>query len=282
MDEKILRNRIDLIESTFVGSGGGRMLYNLALEYYVNSSPLKLFFPSNIRLIRLIQREIMLRRIDRSSTVLFLSAFGPLFRPKFITYLYFQNIDLLESKSMKSILYQKYIDRFQKWDNCYVVLQGNWILEKYSNFISEKCIVEPLPLKVYESTPYFIYPTSPYKYKNNVELIKAFLNTNSHTRLLLTLEYEDVNIVDKRIVCIGKVHPEALKELYKNAEAILLCSEYESYSYPLYEASALEKLIIVKRADYAMCLKNTVRFFDTWEELIQIINKFKLKDSLYK
>ena len=105
--------------------------------------------------------------------------------------------------------------------------------------------------------------------------MEAFIKTDVSARLLLTVSHSGIDINDERVLFIGNVHHAVLLELYRNAKAVFLCSDYESYSYPLYEAISLKKDIIAKDSEYAKNVSDSIRLFDTWEDFIQIVNNIK-------
>lgn len=275
MDGPILPRYISIVESEFVNSKGGLKLKGLVLEYFNVSTELKNYYFLRFRVFRLICREIVFLTLHRSESVLILSAFGPFIQPKFRTYLYFQNIALLESFTLKARLYRYYLTLFQSWTNCYVIVQNDWIYKKYSIFNREKVIVQPFPGDQSSHQKYLFYPTSSHRYKNNENLIRIFSSIKTDFMLVLTVDKSELCVeeIGSNIKCIGSIDAFVMRELYVNAEAVLLCSEYESYSYPLYEALALNKRIIAKQADYLTIECENLKKFNSWSEFKIILKE---------
>jgi len=273
MGEKILPRNIDLIESEFLTSKGGLKLKMLALATLEGVDEIATFQYLRSKLFRLILREIKFLTLPKDKTLLVLSAFGPLVNPRCVTYLYFQNVALLESTSLKARLFKLYLKKFQTWDNCFVVIQSNWIMEKYAIFNAKKVIVHPFREMPTGQLKYLFYPTSANKYKNNESLIRTFSSIETSLLLLLTIDSQEIELKKfaSNIRCIGSVDPFVMGQLYKNAEAVLLCSDYESYSYPLYESQTYNKLIIAKEADYLTAESENIKKFENWDELKIII-----------
>jgi glycosyltransferase involved in cell wall biosynthesis len=278
MGEEISLRNISLVESEFLTSKGGLKLKGLALDYFDNAQELETFQLLRYKVLRLVLREIVFLTLPKKKTILVLSAFGPFVRPRCVTILYFQNIALLESSNLKARLYRFYLTKFQSWSNCYVIIQNEWILKKYSIFNARKTIVHPLHEELSSTKKYILYPTSLNKYKNNENLIRTFLSVETNLLLVLTADVSGIDLenIGSNVKCIGSVDSFVMDQLYINAEAILLCSDYESYSYPLYEALAHKKPIIAKQAEYLNMESENLQKFHSWNDLKLILEDLSI------
>lgn len=242
---------IDIVETFFLKSKGGLKLLRLFMDKNPGVNILNSYGGIPFRVVKLILRELALHKI-KDRNVLYLSALGAVFPVKHTSYLYFQNIFLLESKTIKARIFRSYLKIYQRRVNCFVIVQSNWIVEKYSIFVKEKVRLYPLNHSYGKPCKYYFYPTNNQPYKNNSMVLSCFTKLSERFRLYITLDQEDyVQFKDNtNIVFLGQLNEVLLPLLYENASAVILASDYESYSYPLYEAMDFNKIIIAKDSDY--------------------------------
>ena len=93
-----------------------------------------------------------------------------------------------------------------------------------------------------------IYPAAPYKHKNHL-----LLNKISHINIaevILTLNKKDFPTELETVRFIGRVSREHIYELYKEVDALLFLSSYESLGLPIFEAIKCNLPIICPREEY--------------------------------
>ena len=148
-----------------------------------------------------------------------------------------------------------------------------------------------------ENYIHFIYPATPYIYKNHIILVKALkilknINLSDNIRIHLTGCENDKNIkfvneihkckLDDNFIFHGILGLDKFIELFSSVDAILFPSFLETFGLPLLEGAALGKKIICSDIDYAREVLNdydNVIFIDPknaekWaEEIVNVRNK---------
>jgi len=160
----------------------------------------------------------------------------------------------------------------------FVVTQSKWIRSEFSNkfnFPIEKIfpirpIVNLSELSVKKEFPndeFTIFcPSSPFIYKNNVEIANALIYLNSHKKniskfkIYITFDKgsdkELLNIIikyklEKNFSFIGRITYNEMLSYYNGCNLVVFPSYLETFGLPLLEAASFGKPIIAANEDYA-------------------------------
>lgn len=123
---------------------------------------------------------------------------------------------------------------------------------------------------------HFIYPASSEGHKNHIRLLKAWVllaEMGQFPRLQLTLCSQDETFLQSvvkqyhlNVEFLGNVSHQRLMEVYKQVDALIFPSLFESYGLPLLEAASVKLPIIASECDYVRDLLDPSETFDPSSE----------------
>ena len=162
--------------------------------------------------------------------------------------------------------------------NHYVVTQAKWIKEKFSkkfNFPLERIYpIRPIinidlinDKHKFNMNEYNIFcPSSPFVYKNNIEIANAIIYLQSiykdisKFKIFITFEYQDdidlykiisVNNLENNFFFTGRLNYEEMLKYYNGCDLVVFPSYLETFGLPLLEAAAFGKPILCSNEPYA-------------------------------
>lgn len=222
----------------------------------------------------------------------------PFFKMKFNEIKYDKKIYLFSK-------FYKYLYRINLKKNNYVIVQQNWIAEKFKNMFSIKNIVVASP--VTNSTSLrnvndieknsFFYPSIPRFYKNFEIICKVVEKLEKkgikNFKVYLTLNENEGKYADeifekykhlKNIYFLGMISREKVFEYYSKVEYLIFPSKLETWGLPLSEFCEFNKMILSIDLDYAhetLRKYQKVSFFKNEIELenlmLKLLNDEKIK-----
>ena len=162
--------------------------------------------------------------------------------------------------------------------NHYVVTQAKWIKDKFSKkFIFPLERIFPIrPLvnigmvkekQKFSLEEYNIFcPSSPFVYKNNIEIVNALIYLKSINqdiskfKIFITFEYDDdielrqkidFNNLENNFLFIGRLTYEEMLKYYMGCDLVVFPSYLETFGLPLLEAAAFGKPLLCTNEPYA-------------------------------
>lgn len=160
----------------------------------------------------------------------------------------------------------------------HLIVQTLWMknaVSKYFNFPAQKILVAKPAYNIPENSPscsnlekglfHFIYPGTPFVYKNHVELIHAakLLKDENITlfRIHLTCTFEELTRECRALISSYDIYAnfvfhnqlafDVLFQLYKQADCLLFPSKIETVGLPLLEAASVGMPILSADTEYA-------------------------------
>lgn len=206
-------------------------------------------------------------------------------------------------------IFYKYLYRININSNKYVIVQQNWLKEKFQDMYglcSNKIIVAPVEfpklLDIPQSTKplnhIFFYPTLSRPFKNIeiiCEAVKILTQKNNvDFQVFITIDGSEnnyakkiVNLYDKipQLKFIGLINKDEVINYYSKSTCLIFPSTLETWGLPLTEFKITNKPIIVSNLPYAKeTLSNyeNVLFFDPYNshELAKLMNKIILNEKI--
>jgi glycosyltransferase involved in cell wall biosynthesis len=288
-----------LLDAIYVNSGGGKVLLDYLIKKIVNKK-LNYFFlldhrtkgsysflNKNVIYLKssFIKRHMFyIKNQNKFDSVISFGNIPPSIKLNCKVYTYFQNVLFIEKKfySLKFLL-KKIIFNLLTDNTDYFIVQSELVKQKLLKKINnKKAVVFPFFKSNYNTKKNkidfkkinFIYVSSGEKYKNHINLLKAFEIYNKRfPESLLTLTISDY--YTDLLVLIGKMkknkikiknlghlnHDEIINE-YKKADVLVFPSKNESFGLGLLEAAQMNMPVISSDLNYVYQIIKPSATFD--------------------
>lgn len=264
-----------IIDSIYINSYGGKILLNYFIDSLRKKKDLKsfLFFfddrllldfdISGINFLKVqpnhfSRRDAYLKNIKKAKKVFCLSNIPPPLSLKCSVYIYFHNLLFLKWNTWIHFIKFLYILLYNKTTYNWIV-QTNYTkkyltkrirLKNKNVFVLPFFKVDDIKFRVKDFNSkklIFVYPTSNNNHKNLKNTIKAFLEvkTNSRLELYITVEGNNIKIMNKNIIYTGLLNRKELLSVYDKSHYLILPSKTESLGLPVIEAIKSGSKILV-------------------------------------
>jgi glycosyltransferase involved in cell wall biosynthesis len=207
--------------------------------------------------------------------------------------------------------FYKYLYRINIHKNDFVIVQQNWIREKFKKIYKlphEKIIVAYPSLNTIDAVKkeeksnqetVFFYPAFPRVFKNHLVLLKAanilFQHHVKNFKIIITIDGTENRyaklLFDKfsYLPCIefaGLISPEKMKKFYQQADCLVFPSKLETWGLPISEAKQINLPVLAADLEYAKETTgnyNKVLFFnsDNADELANLLKNIITKTIAY-
>jgi glycosyltransferase involved in cell wall biosynthesis len=307
-----------LLDATYVNTGGGKVLLDYLIKKIIHKK-LNFFFLLDYRTkdsysflekhvvyikSSFLQRHFFyLKNKNTFDSVISFGNIPPSVKLNCVVHTYFQNVLFIENKfySLKFILKKIIFNTLLK-NTDYFLVQSELVKKQLSkkidknkivvypffesNFISERNKIDVKKIN-------FIYVSSGEKYKNHINLLKAFEKYNKrfpescltltisehYTGLLTLIEKMKKNRIN--IKNLGNLkHYDLIKE-YAKADVMIFPSKNESFGLGLLEAAQMNMPVISSKLDYVFQIIKPSATFNP-DNYISIYNCMCNYEEFYK
>lgn len=264
-----------IIDSIYINSYGGKLLLICLIDSLRKKKDLKnylfffderLTFDFNISEINYVKvrpnhfsrKNAYQKNVKKIKKVFCFSNVPPPLKLKCSVYIYFHNLLLIKWNTPIHFIKFLYILYFNR-------ATYNWItqteytkkyltkrirLKNKNVFVLPFFKVDDIKFRVKDFNSkklIFVYPTSNNNHKNLKNTIKAFLEvkTNSSLELYITVEGNNIKIMNKNIIYTGLLNRKELLSVYDKSHYLILPSKTESLGLPVIEAIKSGSKILV-------------------------------------
>lgn len=201
-----------------------------------------------------------------------------------------KNFSFFKKKETKFAIYQKIIgklyDLLFRLSNCQIIVQTEWMKNAVKRRVKNKVVKIQIQIPVSDvltsknnrNNFHFFYPASSILYKNHLLLKNAIKEIpEQEFRLFITLEENDFDYEDSRVIYLGKIDREDVLKKYRET-TLVFPSFIETFGLPLLEARSLKGRILAGNTEFAKeILKgyDNVNFFNMYDsrDLVKKIEK---------